>query len=190
MSLEAYDPAATYNACATAHGWPTMCDPALVFEAPEFADLLAIWRTAAEGGHVPLRSAFSARQLKSHLPYITIYERFESDRGGYRYRVRLMGTAFAQVYGDLTGKVIDESVPADMVPRFHVAIEQVLRARIPLRFVARVGMNGKNYLVAEYLMAQLADEQGNAMMVLCRAHFGSEAQIGPRQSIERHILSH
>ena len=66
----------------------------------------------------------SPRLLKSFLRDVAIYERIGEGQGR-RYRVRLMGTAFAQILGDLTGKFIDEAIPAGIrralacLPRRH-----------------------------------------------------------------------
>lgn len=177
------NPAAIYNACAVEHGWPAVCDATLAFEDPALGGLLAIWRLAAAEGRIPARRELTARLLKEHLPYITIYERLPGAQPVYR--VRLMGSVFAQIYGDLTGKIIDEAVPKEMVPRFHMAIDQVLAARAPLRFVARVGMNSKDYLVAEYLMAPLTGDSGEPTMVFSRGVFRGDI---PQSQIAR-VLS-
>ena len=162
-----------YNAYAKERSWPSYCDRSLAFDSPELVDMLAIWRRAAGARAMPARSELTARLIKPHMPHIAIYEQIESCNAKPRYRVRLMGTIFAQVYGDLTGKIIDEAVPEAMVPRFHHGIHEVLSTQQPLRFVSRVDMNNRVYFVAEYLMVPLAGDEGTPTMVLSRAHFSA-----------------
>ncbi|HEX3810274.1 MAG TPA: PAS domain-containing protein [Rhizomicrobium sp.] len=171
--LPAINATLAYNAQAAERGWPSYCDATLAFDSAELVDMLEIWRAAAGTRAMPLRSDLTARLLKSHMPHIAIYERIKSEASRTRYRVRLMGTAFAQVYGDLSGKIVDDVVPAAMVPRFHYANNEVLDARLPLRFVSRVDMQNKSYFVAEYAMLPLMDDEGTPAMVLSRAHFAT-----------------
>ena len=53
-----------------------------------------------------------------------------------------MGTAFAQILGDLTGKFIDEAVPAEFVPRWHASLDATLATGAPLRFLGREDTKG------------------------------------------------
>ncbi len=103
------------------------------------------------------------------MPYLAIYERI--DTSPVRYRVRLMGTRFAQTFGDLTGKIVDDVIPAARVKRFHAAPETVLAAGAPLRFVSSMDVVDKHFYVAEYLMVPLSGDDGHPDMVLSRAHF-------------------
>ena len=77
---------------------------------------------------MPARTSLTRTLLKRHMPYLAIYERI--DTSPERYRVRLMGTRFAQTFGDLTGKIVDDVIPATRVKRFHAAPRRCwLRAR-------------------------------------------------------------
>jgi hypothetical protein len=46
-----------------------------------------------------------------------------------------------------------------------------LRADGPLRFLAQADLVGRDFLVAEYLVAPLLNDAGERTMVLSRAHF-------------------
>jgi hypothetical protein len=118
---------------------------------------------------MPERGDLTARVMKSHLPHMTIYERI----AGARWRVRLMGTRFAGAFGDLTGKIIEDDIPAGRVARFEATLDLALRSDGPLRFLAQADLVGKAFLVAEYLVAPLANEAGEPAMVLSRAHFAT-----------------
>ena len=95
------EPGARFNALCAAHGWAGLCDRTLAFRRPELAAMNALWRQAAGGASIPKRADMGPRALKGHLPNVAIYERAVVGDTP-RYRVRLMGTQFAQVMGDLT----------------------------------------------------------------------------------------
>jgi hypothetical protein len=159
------EPGGEYNAKALANGWAGLCDSTLAFQRPELAALLAIWREKAAGCIAPRREELSPKLLKAHLPNIAIYERVIGESGERRYRVRLMGTQFAQVMGNLTNKFIDEAVPAQFLSRWYAALDAVLEAGVPLRFLSRSDTNNKSYLIGEYLEAPLLAPDGSLSIV-------------------------
>jgi hypothetical protein len=163
-----------YNAMATTHGWAAYCDHTLDFHWTPFEDLREIWNRARAGECLPRRTAMTARLLKDYLRCIAIYERFVDDKGVRRYRARLVGTGYAQVYGELTGKVVDEIVSGEKLLRFHLALDQTLKSSAPLRIIAAAEIPDKSFLSAEYFLAPLADDAGIPSMVLICAHFSGE----------------
>jgi hypothetical protein len=115
----------------------------------------------------------SPRLLKSFLRDVAIYERvLEGEMR--RYRVRLMGTAFAQILGDLTGKFIDEAVPAEFVVRWHASLDATLGAAAPLRFLGREDTKGMTFLTGEFFSAPLVADDGRTNLVLAAARYSGK----------------
>jgi hypothetical protein len=157
-----------FNARAIAEGWPSLCDAALSFQRLEFRVLTATWRNFATS-QLPSRKDFTPRSLKSLLRNVVIYERVTN--GTTRYRVRLMGTAFAEIMGDLSGKFLDEAVPPQHLVRWHAALDAALEAGAPLRFVARTDTVDKPFLVGEYFEAPILTDDGSTSMILAAGMF-------------------
>jgi hypothetical protein len=164
------EPGAKYNAMCLAEGWAGLCDRTLAFRRPELAAMGALWRQVAGNDPVPKRADISPRSLKDHLPNVAIYERLKVE-GRYSYRVRLMGTQFARVMGDLTGKFLDHALPPQFVPRWHAALDAVLESGVPLRFVSRSDTANKSYLVGEYFEAPLLGDDGAMNLVIAAGIF-------------------
>ena len=162
--------AAKYNARCLAEGWAGLCDGTLAFRRPELAAMNALWRQVAGNAPVPKRADISPRALKEHLPHVAIYERLKIDNR-YSYRVRLMGTQFAQVMGDLTGKFLDHVLPPHFLPRWNAALDAVLETGAPLRFVSRSDTANKSYLVGEYFEAPLLGDDGVMNLVIAAGIF-------------------
>ncbi|HEY5047104.1 MAG TPA: PAS domain-containing protein [Rhizomicrobium sp.] len=162
-----------FNAIAIREDWGSRCDPQLEFRCPALSALLALWRQKAAAGPLPARKDFSLRSLKAFLRDIAIYERVFAGEARWRYRVRLMGTSFAETMGDLTGKFLDEAIPKAFLPHWCAALDAAFEAGAPLRFVARSDTVNKHFLLAEYFQAPLLDDDGNANLILASSHFSS-----------------
>jgi hypothetical protein len=165
-----HDPVEAFRAQARAAGWPLLCDTTLSFERPELSLFVAVWREKAKDGRVPARSEIAARDVKACMRKIILWERHE----GPRDRVRLIGTALVPIWGDMTGRFVDEVVPADLQPRWQAHIGTVLAARRPLRFVTRVDFQNQAFLVAEMASVPLCDDLGRPTMVMCAIHASSD----------------
>lgn len=166
--------AAEYNSAATEGRWHSLCDPSLAFVHPELTRLLELWRSEAGDGGIPPRRVMSPRLLKSFLRDIALYERVKGDDGVRRYRVRLIGTAFAQIIGDMTGKFVDEALPKEFVPRWHAALDATLGHAAPLRFLGREDTKGMTFLTGEFFSAPLLTDDGEPSMVLAAARFSGK----------------
>jgi hypothetical protein len=176
------EPGAEFNAMSLAEGWAGICDPTLAFRRGELATLSALWRQAAGDAPAPKRSDMKPSLLKFYLPHVVIYERVGSGPTR-RYRVRLMGTQFAQVMGELTGKFLDDELPAPFMPRWNAALDAVLNSAQPLRFISRSDTANKSYLVGEFFEAPLLAEDG-AMNLVFAAGFFTPAE-GWKQILPR-----
>ncbi|HEY1962637.1 MAG TPA: PAS domain-containing protein, partial [Rhizomicrobium sp.] len=134
----------------------------------EFRVLIATWRSFA-AHQLPSRKDFTPRSLKALSRNVVIYERVTN--GTVRYRVRLMGTAFTDVIGDVSGKYLDEAVPPTDVPRWHAALDAVLEAGTPLRFVSRADTADQVFPVGEYFEAPILTDDGAPNMILAAGLF-------------------
>jgi hypothetical protein len=180
--------AADYNETAAREAWRSLCDPTLQFNHPELTKLLELWHAHAGEGTIPPRREMSARMLKSMLRDVAIYERVVTADGTRRYRVRLIGSGFAHIVGDLTGKFIDEAVPADFVPRWHASLDATLGAGAPLRFVAREESRGMIFLTGEFFSAPLMADDGQVNLVLGSARYSGKRPWPEVEAETRRIL--
>jgi hypothetical protein len=179
--------AAEYNRASKEGNWHSLCDATLRFNHPDLSRLLALWQSEAKETSIPLRRTMSPRLLKSFLRDVAIYERIGEGQGR-RYRVRLMGTAFAQILGDLTGKFIDEAVAADYVPRWHASLDVTLGAGAPLRFLGREDTKGLTFLTGEFFSAPLIADDGQANLVLAAARYSGKRPWEDADAEARRLL--
>ncbi|MBS0472292.1 MAG: PAS domain-containing protein [Proteobacteria bacterium] len=165
--MTAHHPIDTYAARALRGGWPTACDPQLEFRAGQLVELLGIWHSVRGDRTLPERRDFSARTLKSHLRDLAFVE-----RSGARYRVGYYGSGLVRYSGDLTGKHLDEVIPAHQLEAWHAAYDTALSAATPLRFVSQLRAFRLEHMSAESLVAPLADAEGRAAALLISVVYG------------------
>lgn len=166
--------------------WYHICDPTLAFKDPVHERFLNLWKAKAGSRPMPRRSEMTLRDLKDFLKDIVIWER--NGVGPSRYSWRLVGTKASEVVGHQTGKMVNDSVPAEHLPRWVGCGDLILDGCQPMRFVGRVHLEGKEYLNAENLCVPLANDNGEPtfIMGLCRyTPRGTEAE----QSWEEQIAS-
>jgi len=168
------DPVALYNAHAEAEGWSTRCFSACDFQTPELAALFAIWREKGRE-RWPRRADFDARTLKPFLRNIAILERHEAD-ARVRYRLRYFGTDFVRLFGEQSGRFVDEFLPPANLPRWTLAYETVLLAHAPLRFIANFSMPQISFLKSESFSVPLAAESGAPPLLLTAMYVSPKSE--------------
>ena len=166
-------PGDIYNMHARKKGWDARCDAPDVFLWPGFAPLLSLWNDLRGAAPMPRRSAMTARRLKTFLPDIALYEKVAPGSPSV-WRVRLTGTEFATVYGEHSGKLLNECLMPGPAFRFQIGLDEVMDARRPLRFIARCDCVDRKFLSGEFCGLPLADDQDRPAMVLLCARFSAE----------------
>jgi hypothetical protein len=166
--MNVFAAAKALNQKAAREKWYHICDPSLAFSDPFYAGFLNSWRSKAGDRAMPKRSEMSPRDLKDVLRHLIVLERVEKMPS--RYRVRLLGTGLTSMTGDHTGKMLDEAVSAEHLPRWIECCDLVLDGGQPMRFLGRVHLEGKEYLDAENLYVPLSNDNGEPTftMALCR----------------------
>ncbi len=160
-----------FNARAVAAGWAARCDPTLAFERPELVAVHAAWQRMAAGRPMPSRLEMTPRVLKDWLPHVAFYERVEAEGGKRRYRVRLLGSAYLPLFGELTGCYLDEALPAAALPLWEYVLDTIVAQGAPLRFRTRSEITGKDFMISEYCSGPLTDPAGNANYVMAVGYY-------------------
>jgi len=166
--MNVLDAVTALNQRAAREHWYHVCDPNLTFSEPSYEKLLGLWRSKAGDRAMPRRSEMTLRDLKDVLRHLVVLERVEKMPS--HYRIRLVGTSLTSLAGDRTGKMLEEFVPPEHLPRWTGCADLILDGGNPLRFLGRVHLEGKEYLNAENLFIPLANDQDEPVFVmgLCR----------------------
>jgi hypothetical protein len=151
------------NQLAETHGWPLRCDSAMSGD-PRLLALAELWRAKAAGG-VPARCAFDMRSLLPFAKHMVIMERDDSG-AQRRYKYRLFGSAHMFLFGDHTGRYVDEMVAPQMLPGWLAFYDTVLAARQPLRVVTQFRLRNGDLLQGEIFGAPMRDEAGAERLIL------------------------
>lgn len=166
--MDVVETARALNQRAAREKWYHYCDPTLAFSDAQYGKLLDLWQTKANGRTMPRRSDLTPRDLKDVLRNILLLERVQTTPS--RYRFRLVGTGLAELGGDRTGKMLEDFLPAEHLPRWTDCCDLILDGGKPMRFLGRVHLEGREYLDAENLYVPLANDNDvpTFAMALCR----------------------
>jgi hypothetical protein len=168
---------AELNALAEAKGWPMRCDQDEAFDCAELHAFCELWRSKAADG-VPARSAFDIRVLKPFVRNITILERVGTN-GSRRYRFRLFGSTLALLFGEHTGRFLDEMVAAELLPSWLAFYDMVLLCGQPLCIFTYYRIKTEDFIKGEILAAPLADDSGDVRMILAMTYVGLQDGVPP-----------
>ena len=168
---------AELNALAEAKGWPLRCGSSENFRRSELQALCDLWRSKA-AACIPARSAFDMRALAPFARNITILQR-EGAGGARRYRFRLFGSTLALLFGEHTGRTLDEMVSPDLLESWLAFYDIVLTSREPLRVDNYYRTPNEDYIKGEIFAAPMADDSGDVRMVLAATYVGLEDGVPP-----------
>jgi hypothetical protein len=168
--VTATDPAAIINAKAIAEGWPFRCDPDLAFARPDLNLLRDVWHSHQTTSAMSEKALFEAPAIKPVARHITVMERTVAE-GRARYRVKYQGSYLAALMGSNLDKFVDENIPAQLLPHWHLVFDNVLDSGAPIRLVIAFEFARLNFAAAEAFIAPLSNGAGKVNLVLAGIYF-------------------
>lgn len=130
---------------------------------PEIREFYRLWLALRRGRLVPSRADFDPAAIRAYLPHVFMVD---VEDGGARFRYRLCGTAVAAVYGDFTGRYVDEFVS----PSFRdTAIERLRDVATKLHvhyLVQALTWQDRPHIRYRRLLLPLSDDQRFANILL------------------------
>lgn len=172
------DPVVLLNERARKQGWTFVCERKLEFESPKLQAVSDLWQSRSAPGRLPTRQEFSARDLKDVLPNLVIMESvLVQDRRSFRFRY--MGSSAVSYLGELTGRIVEDCLPASAAERTSACYQVAHDARCALRFVTRFSLDQINFLTGEIFAAPLASDGVNADMAMSVIDFHERAVALP-----------
>ena len=168
------DPIARLKARIAKEGWGVRADETLSFVRPELKALYAVWRAKAdELGGLPPREMLDIRSLKSYLGHLSVSERVESAPGKFSYCLRLQGSFMTEMFGNQTGKLLEEAAPPELAERWTFVYDALLEMKRPLRLQGTYSQEGMEHLVAETLAVPLGNGNRNPVSILAATYYQS-----------------
>ena len=163
--------------------------PGLAFVTPQLQRILQVWEAKRGARIAPCRDDFGLRDLSFALPNIAILA-VVREGARVRFRVQMMGSQLDAYVAPMTGKFVDDVVPAEFAQKWASLWGGAVETRRVQRSVGRVKFGGKHYYVAESLFAPLATDGDIPDGVLVGTYFHLAQNDQPEQSaISRSLLS-
>ena len=149
-------------------------DDGLVFETPLLNELRDTWQALLNGRTMPSRADFTMRVLKPWIRNVTIMDVVE-DGPTRRYRHRFAGSALVEIFGEQTGKFLEDFIKPDRLALWNAGYGAVCVAKRPLRFFVPFTMPRADYLRTESMMIPLSNDGAAVNMLLAVSYFSSKA---------------
>jgi hypothetical protein len=125
--------------------------------------LYRYWLGKRHGRRAPARADIDPIELRSLLPHIYLFDVVEP---GPRLRYRLVGTAIAEMAGEVTGRFVDELLPPAVYARMHAHYVDVVRNLVGRYYVADMTWRDRPHVRYHRLLLPLSDDQRAANMLL------------------------
>jgi hypothetical protein len=151
-------------------------DLVLEFQRAELNQIRDIWRQKSAGKGYASRADFDARTVKPYMRNMTILDVEVQPNGTRRYRHRYMGSALVEIFGEQTGRYLDEFIPSDRLARWTAGHDLVVLSGRPTRIIVRYRSSQMNYLQSETLSIPLSQDGEVFDMEMSFLYFG------PRQT--------
>jgi hypothetical protein len=130
---------------------------------PKIREVYRYWLAKRRGRRAPARADIDPVELRGLLPHVSLFDVVEPEP---RLRFRLIGTAVTQITGEVTGKFVDEVVPAHVYAPLHAQYVDIVRNLVGRYTVADLEWQGRPYLRYHRLLLPLSDDQRAANLVL------------------------
>jgi hypothetical protein len=143
---------------------PVTLDWDLNFESRELKEALKYWQSCCGGHSRPARASMNPAGMTKFLPLITLVDVHQPAGGARGYRIRLAGSNVEQIYGNLTGRLIEDALPPAIAARWRNCLDIAYEADRPLRLTGQAAIGNKRWLTGEILLAPLGDPNGPISM--------------------------
>jgi hypothetical protein len=158
------------------------------FRDRQLADALRLWRDQRGPEGMPRRSAFTPQNLQPFLKKVALFERIDGPDGRHRYRARLTGQMFGRIWTEMSGHIFDDKVPFAYLPRWYTIGDGLLAHGHPIRLIGLPEAFGRDYLVAEILLAPMLDDDGLATQILAVVNAESDRSWSEIEAEEKSVI--
>ena len=133
-------------------------------ESQVLRDIYHYWERKRDGRKLPSRGDIDPVEIGCLLPNIFLVDVEDRTR---RLKIRLMGTEFAEQYGeDITGRYLDEMDFGDAKDFILASYEQVLSTREPVRTVGQYTKADGRLMRFERIALPLSSDGADVTMIL------------------------
>lgn len=151
-------------------------DPELAFDREPNKLAYAYWQSCCAGRAMPARADLNPGAMRKFTPHIGLVE-LRRDAGDNRYFIRRAGARWEDVYGAMTGKFLQDFLPAHLAEAWEGVFDSVAELAKPIRLTTQVDFEDKSWLEIELMIAPLGEQNAINMLFVS---FVSWSKTTPR----------
>ena len=161
---------------------PIEIDPTVTLTRPMTIRAYEYWQSARVARAMPARKDISPQAMRAFVSHVALVELRAGSGGKLDYVMRLAGARIEDVFGSITGRALQEFMPAQIESRWRWTMDKAVAAAAPLRVSSRVAFGDKTWLQAEVLLAPLGNA-GTVSMLFGAIEIWPAAQMGASERL-------
>ncbi len=135
------------------------------FSKPATILAYEFWRSCCAGRAMPSRADLNPVAMRKFTQHVGLIE-IRKEGSHIDYFIRRAGTKWEEVYGAITGHLLQEFLPPAIETSWRLVFDAVREARAPLRVTTRVDFQRKNWLKIEMFVAPLGEDGEVTMLFM------------------------
>ncbi|MDG1997455.1 MAG: PAS domain-containing protein [Emcibacteraceae bacterium] len=136
-----------------------------IFTAPYQRELYKYWFDLKKQRSMPARADIKVENFKSFLPNLMVIDVFNK---GKEFKVRLFGTKCVSIYGELTGKIMNNFGEFDgATTRLLLGVQD----KKPYYVIKNLNNIHKNYINTSFIVLPLSKDGETVNQFLVAHHF-------------------
>ena len=165
---------------SNAHAQPLAFDWELRFTQPPTISACAYWRSRCEGRAMPERADLDPAAMRKFSSHVGLIEIRRDEGPDIEYFIRRAGTAWEEVYGNMTRRFIHEFLPPEIELSWRQVFDTVRRKQAPARISTGIDFQNKNWLATEMFVAPLGAADAVNMLFMTFVAWNKHADELPR----------
>lgn len=125
---------------------------------PRLRQLFDYWLSKKTSDRLPGRQHILPEEIHTLLPHLVLYDVLP-ELGRYDFRVRLIGTQFADMLGrDITGRLLSDAADILHYAQLHKRLTDIVETRLPAYGISHVHNPARSFISFLHLTLPLAND--------------------------------
>ena len=150
---------------------------------PQQTAIYDYWRSRCKNGNFPSRFDIEPEHITAHLPTVSLVEVRHGRQKSPRFRYRLAGTGFWNLYEEeIQGRHIDELPIGDRCEYWQRILANIVTKRRPMAGVTKPGTPLGSHLAQFWIRMPLSSDGENIDMILGYDHLVKLSAVEPTEA--------
>lgn len=124
------------------------------------------WQSRRRGSLMPRRADLDPAGMRNFTTHVGLIDVRREPGHEIDYFIRRAGSSWEEVFGPITGKLIQEFLPPEIETKWRLVFDAVLKRKAPVAVATGIIFQRKSWLEAEMFVGPLGDEQVSMLLMV------------------------